>query len=77
MTFKELRDRSGQTPQEIADKLNVKKGTYIKYEYSMRLPGTSILSQMANIYQCTGDELLNAYNYHKGVQLKRYGKTNP
>lgn len=77
MTFKELRIRSGQTPQEVADKLEVKKETYIKYEYSMRLPGTSILSQMANVYQCTGDDLLNAYNYHREVQFKRYGKTNP
>ena len=77
MTFKKLRIKSGQAPQEIANKLKIKKETYLKYEYSMRLPGTSILSQMIDVYQCTGDELLNAYNYHKEVQLKRYGKTNP
>lgn len=77
MTFKELRIRSGRAPQEIADALQIKKETYLKYEYSMRLPGTSILAQMLNIYKCTGDDLLNAYNYHKEVQVKRYGKTNP
>lgn len=77
MTFKDLRLASGQDPQETANRLKIKKETYLKYEYSMRLPGTSILSQMIYVYQCTSDEIFKAYNYHKEVQLKRYGKTNP
>lgn len=77
MTFKELRIKSGQTIQEIAQKLDVKEETYRKYEYSMRLPSALILTQMQEIFQCTGDDLLKAFNFHKEVQIKRYGKTNP
>lgn len=77
MTFRKLRLRNGQTPKQIAKKLKIKEETYLKYEYSMRLPGSSILAQMPSVFKCTGDEVLKAYNYHKEVQIKRYGKTNP
>lgn len=77
MTFKNLRIRSGQTAHNVAKKLGIKEETYRKYEYSMRLPSALILSQMYDAYQCTGDELMKAYNYHKEVQIKKYGKTNP
>lgn len=77
MTFKDLRIKSGQSIKEISKKLQLKESTYRKYEYSMRLPGALILAQMPFIYQCSGDEVLSAYNYHKEVQIKKYGKTNP
>lgn len=77
VNFKELREKSGQTVEKIAEKFNVKESTYKKYEYSVRLPNASILSQMHIAYQCSADEVMEAYSYHKGVQIKRYGRTNP
>jgi len=77
VTFRDLRTKSRQTPKQVAQKLNIKVGTYLKYEYSMRLPSGYILAQMPRVFQCSGDEVLKAYQYHKEVQLKRYGKTNP
>lgn len=77
MTFKDLRLQSKQTARKIAKKLKIKEETYRKYEYSMRLPSALILSQMRDVYHCTGDELMEAYNYHKEVQINKYGKTNP
>lgn len=77
MTFRDLRTKSGQTAEDLAKKLKIKEETIKKYEYSMRLPGTLILTQMPNVYKCTAAEAMEAYNYHKEVQIKRYGKTNP
>ncbi|WP_051624050.1 helix-turn-helix domain-containing protein [Clostridium akagii] len=77
MTFKDLRIKSGLTENTAAKKLGIKEATYRKYEYSMRLPGKLILLQMKEVFKCTGDELLDAFNCHKEVQIKRYGKTNP
>lgn len=76
LNFRDLRIRSGQSSKKIAHKLNIKEQTYLKYEYSMRLPSASILTQMKNVYQCTGNELLSAYNNHKEVYIRRYGKAS-
>jgi transcriptional regulator with XRE-family HTH domain len=77
MTFKDLRISSGETTEKIAKKLRIKEETYRKYEYSMRLPSATILAQMPVVLQCSFEEVVQAYNYSKEVQLKRYGKTNP
>ncbi|MHC1683734.1 MAG: helix-turn-helix domain-containing protein [Clostridiaceae bacterium] len=76
-TFKTLRKNIGYTTECVADKLGIKVATYRKYECFNRLPGTDILTHMAEIYKCSFDEVVQAYKNAKEVQIKRYGKTNP
>lgn len=74
MTFKELRKKSGLTTRYVADELKIKLDTYQKYECFVRLPNASILSQMAEVYKCTGDDILNAYKKSKEIHHERYKK---
>ncbi len=76
-SFKSLRNERGLTTQHVAQKLGIKVTTYRKYECFVRLPSASILSKMADVYKCNTEDILEAYNNAKEVQLERYGRTNP
>lgn len=74
MTFKELRKRTGRTTEYISKNLKIKKGTYQKYENYARLPSATILTQMPEIYKCTADEVMEAYNESKEIRNERHCK---
>lgn len=76
MTFKELRKRTGCTTEYISGMLEIKKGTYQKYESSTRLPSAIILTRMLKVYKCTADEVMSAYNESWGVLNGKISKSN-
>jgi len=76
MTFKELRKRTGCTTEYISKLLKIKKGTYQKYENFARLPSATILTQMPNVYKCTAEEVMCAYNKSKEVRNGKVDNPN-
>lgn len=72
MSFKDLRKNKGLSVMCVAQLLNIKIGTYRKYECNARLPNASILSQMREVYNCSGDEVIDAYEKAKRIYCERY-----
>lgn len=56
--IKALRDQSGMTQQEVADKLNVTKQTISQYERGLRRPDIESLEAIADLYNVSADYLL-------------------
>ena len=55
----ERRKRSGFTQEQFADKLGVARQTVSSWENDIFIPDTSKIMQIALIFSCTTDELLN------------------
>lgn len=72
MSFKDLRKNKGFSVMHVAQLLNIKVGTYRKYECNARLPNASILSQMRNVYNCSGDDVIDAYENAREIYCERY-----
>ncbi len=53
------RRKKGLTQQEVADKLNLNRSTYTKYETSVSEPSLEILLKIANIFDVEPSELLD------------------
>jgi len=53
------RKKSGLTQQEVADKLNLNRSTYTKYETSVSEPSLEILLKIADIFDVEPSKLLN------------------
>ena len=58
MRLKELRLKLGLNQTEIANKLNIKRNTYNKYELETNEPDITTLKMFANFYNVTLDYLL-------------------
>jgi transcriptional regulator with XRE-family HTH domain len=56
--LKQLRQESGLTQEELAEKLQIVKSTITKYEKNTRKPEFEILIKMADIFGTTTDYLL-------------------
>lgn len=56
--LKELRERSGLTQQQLAEKLWVTKATVSYYELAERNPSPEMLIRIANAFHVTTDYLL-------------------
>lgn len=56
------RRKKGLTQQEVADKLNLNRSTYTKYETSVSEPSLEILLKIADIFDVEPNKLLNDEN---------------
>lgn len=74
MSFKALRIKSQLTPEKVANLLDIKVETYRKYECYVLTPGINILSKMPVVFNCTADEVFEAYHNAKEEHYKRYKK---
>ena len=58
MKLKELRKKAGLTQVELADKLQIKRITYNKYEIGENLPNIPTIKKIAKFYNVSLDYLL-------------------
>lgn len=56
--IKALRDQSGMTQQEVADKLNVTKQTISQYERGLRRPDIESLEAISDLFNVSSDYVL-------------------
>ncbi len=61
--LKELRVEKGYTQQKIADMLNIRQQSYIRYEYGTGEPSLETLVKIAQIYGVSTDYLLGISEY--------------
>ncbi len=66
--LKQLRKENGLTQKELADKLNISKGSIAMYETGKRSPDNEILSVIADFFDVSTDYLLGRTN------IKRYSE---
>lgn len=60
MTLKELRQQSGKTAKEVADKLGVSLRAIYNYESGTREIGLRHILILAELYDCTEREVIEA-----------------
>lgn len=60
--LKELRQKSGLTQKQLADKLWLSKATVSYYEQSLRYPSPEILIKLSKIFHVSTDYLLGIEN---------------
>ena len=58
MKIRELRERKGMTQVELARAVNVSKATACQWESGLRKPGLGNLLALANVLDCTIDEIV-------------------
>ncbi len=56
--LKELRLENGMTQQQVADLLNIKQQSYIRYEYGTGEPSINTLIKLTQIFNVSADYLL-------------------
>ena len=56
--LKELREESGLTQKQVAEKLGVNSVTYLHYEKAQREPPLALLADMAAVFAVSVDYLL-------------------
>lgn len=59
--LKTERKKHNMTQQEIADYLQMARGSYAKYETGANTPTTEALSKLADLYKCSVDYLIGRY----------------
>lgn len=69
--FKELRKKTGYNTEHVAKLLDVNKATLYKFEEYHLLPSIKILLKMRDIYNVSYEEIMNAYEFAKGVNNER------
>ncbi|MCM1296900.1 MAG: helix-turn-helix transcriptional regulator [Muribaculaceae bacterium] len=60
MTLRELRQQSGKTAKEVADKLGVTRNAVINYECGVREIGIKHVLILSELYDCTEREVIEA-----------------
>ncbi|MEK4702013.1 helix-turn-helix transcriptional regulator [Solibacillus sp. FSL R7-0668] len=60
--LRSLREGKGLSQKELADKLNINRSTYARYETSSTQPDYDILNAVANFYDVSVDYLLGRIN---------------
>lgn len=60
--LKELRKASGYTQQQIAEKLNVRQQSYMRYENGTGEPNLETVAAISKIFEVTTDYLLGLEN---------------
>lgn len=58
MNLKNVRKNKNLTQKELAAKLNLDQSTISKYEKNIILPNIMILKKLAQVLDCSVDELL-------------------
>ncbi|NFA43392.1 XRE family transcriptional regulator [Clostridium botulinum] len=57
--LKEFRKQRGLTQNEVAELLGLKMGSYGQYEINKRQPRLQMLNDIAGIFNCTVNDLIN------------------
>lgn len=60
--LRSLREAKGLSQKELADRLNINRSTYARYETSSTQPDYDILNAIANFYDVSVDYLLGRIN---------------
>lgn len=68
-TLKELRQKSGLTQKQLADKLWLSKATVSYYEQSLRYPSPEILIKLSKIFHVSTDYLLGIENKKQTIDV--------
>lgn len=61
--LKEIREKKGMSQDELAEKLGVSRTMIIHYEKGRNTPSLERTIQLANILQCSLDELVDSGKY--------------
>lgn len=56
--YKKIRKNTGMTAQEVATKIGVSISTIFSWESGKTSPDSTHVIQLANLYGCTADELI-------------------
>jgi transcriptional regulator with XRE-family HTH domain len=64
LKLKELRLKRGFTQQKMADLLNINQGAYSQLENERYIMNVQMLNKLADILECTTDELLGRTGSH-------------
>ena len=62
------RRQAGYTQQEVADRLGVTKQAVSSWEKGPKQPTPTYLAEMAEMYDCTTDDLLYERRYRRETQ---------
>lgn len=62
MTLRAIREKLGYTQEELAAKLGVGRTTVTMWEIGANMPPTRLLAPLAQVLNCTVDELLASYD---------------
>lgn len=63
--LRSLRENLGLSQKELADRLNINRSTYARYETSSTQPDYDILDALANFYDVSVDYLLGRTNSYQ------------
>lgn len=55
--LKQLREQHGLSQAKLAEQLQIRKGTYVTYEYGTREPNIETINKLADFYHVTTDYL--------------------
>lgn len=58
MNFRKLREKAGLRQLDVSEKLGVTRSTVAKWETGETLPRASLLPDIAKIFDCSIDDLL-------------------
>ena len=70
MNFKALRRKAGLTQSELSSAIGVAQNTISNWENGERMPSASMLPRLAEILNCTIDELFADTDEHNGGENK-------
>lgn len=62
MEIRLIREKSGMTQLELANRIGIDRSTIAKWESGVSLPRANLLPKLASILGCTVDELLRTDN---------------
>lgn len=72
LNIRKLRELKGLSQQDLADKLKVSSNTIYNYEKGNKTPNLKRLIQMAEVFDCTLDELIQMdialESYHEELE---------
>lgn len=59
MSFREIRKKRNFTQKEVAQKLGTSRVTVARWECGTNNPKLNTIKKLAELYNCTADELIN------------------
>lgn len=77
MGFKEAREKAGLSPMAAAAKLKVSLATVYYWESGVYRPAGKRLPEIAKLYRCTIDELLDTVQCVPGASAEQNQRDRP
>lgn len=77
MGFKEVREKAGLSPMTAATKLKVSLATVYYWESGVYRPAGKRLPEIAKLYRCTVDELLDTAKCSPGTSVDHNQRDRP